>query len=410
MNLENQTVTGNNQVTVNDSLNASLIELKLTPTATLDAPNSSELYIYVDKQPQNNPSEERKQYLFELNDVLRFYNNTADEFKQKLEIINNDIILRSFVERNISYDSETNQNSILETSQIEELESSIITLFEGVNYIYTNYENINIELIYTKDTPLNKMFLTAGIYYNHKLKNDGEFSLDDIYFKDAFTKTEDNLNIEVNNASIDSLTSNNNNFSLDEEGNLIVNTITCNNSTGTGTINEEELYDLIYPIGSIYVSSTNTNPSTFLGGTWTLIDKEFEPATFNGDSLFTKNSTNASGHSSYATRSGHTILLEIGFDSNSNINDDTKLIGTYNLSTLGITRFNNTIDFVGFTDGGNCVVFFSVSTTGDLSTYDVIPDSYVSKGRYIEGYVTVVLTPNYMKDEACNKFYWKRNA
>ena len=101
MNLENQTVTGNNQVTVNDSLNAALMELTIKPTATSVAPNTNELFIYVDKQPQSNPSNERKQYLFDLEDILRIYNSTADEFKQRLEVVNNDIILRSFVERKI---------------------------------------------------------------------------------------------------------------------------------------------------------------------------------------------------------------------------------------------------------------------------------------------------------------------
>ena len=45
------------------------------------------------------------------------------------------------------------------------------------------------------------MFLNNAIYCNHKLKNDGEFSLDDIYFKDAFTKTEDKLKFMLNNKS-----------------------------------------------------------------------------------------------------------------------------------------------------------------------------------------------------------------
>lgn len=410
MNLENQTVTGNNQVTVNDSLNASLMELTIKPTATSVAPNTNELFIYVDKQPQSNPSNERKQYLFDLEDILRIYNSTADEFKQRLEVVNNDIILRSFVERNVSYDETLQQCSILADSEFEELDSFPITLFEGVNYIYTNYSNVDISLIYTKDTLYNKAFLNGSMYYNHKLRNDGEFCLDDIYFKDAFTKTGGDLNLEVNNASVDSLSSNNNAFSLDEQGNLVVNSISFNNANGGSLINDEDVIDLIYPIGSVYISSTNASPSSLFGGTWTLVDKEFTPATFNGNTLFTKNNTNVSAHSFYATRCGHTILLEIGFDTNAQINDTTKSIGNYNLANLGITRFNNSMDLTGFTDGGNCAVFMNISTNGTVSTVDVIPDSYVSTDRYIDGCITAVMTPSFMKDEACNKFYWKRTA
>lgn len=279
MNLENQTVTGNNQVTVNDSLNAALMELTMKPTATSVAPESNELFIYVDKQPQSNPSNERKQYLFDLKDILRIYNSTADEFKQRLEVVNNDIVLKSYVERNISYDETLQQCSILADSEYEELDSFPIILFEGVNYIYTNYSNVDISLIYTKDTLYNKAFLNGSMYFNHKLRNDGEFCLDDIYFKDAFTKTGDDLNIEVNNASVDSLSSNNDTFSLDENGNLIVNSISCNsinsNSGGGGNLDPTAICNLIYPVGSIYISVNTSSPAVLFGGTWERIKDVF---------------------------------------------------------------------------------------------------------------------------------------
>lgn len=283
MNLENQTVTGNNQVTVNDSLNAALMELTIKPTATSVAPNTNELFIYVDKQPQSNPSNKRKQYLFDLEDILRIYNSTADEFKQRLEVVDNDIVLRSFVERKISYDESLEQCSVLADSKFEELESFPITLFEGANYIYTNYSNVDISLIYTKNTLYNKMFLNGSMYFNHKLKNDGEFCLDDIYFKDAFTKTGNDLNIEVNDVSVDSLSSNNNTFSLDEEGNLVVNSITCNsisansgiNSSGSNSLVLSDILNAVYPIGSIYLSMNSTEPSVLFGGTWQRIQDRF---------------------------------------------------------------------------------------------------------------------------------------
>ena len=279
MNLENQTVTGNDQVTMNDSLNAALMELTIKPTATSVAPNSTELYVYVDKQPKNNPSAERKQYLFDLQDILRFYNNVADEFKHYLEVVNNDIVLKSVVERKIAFDSQTSTCSILQLSEIEELESSPITLFEGTNYIYTNYENVDIELIYAKNNLYNKAYLNGSMYYNHKLRNDGEFCLDDIYFKDAFTKTGNNLNLQVNDASIDSLQSNSNAFSLDSSGNLIVNTISCNsidyNNMSGGGLDSTAVCNLIYPVGSIYLSVSNTSPATLFGGTWEQIKDRF---------------------------------------------------------------------------------------------------------------------------------------
>lgn len=278
MNLENQTVTGSNQVTINDSLNAALMELTLKLNATSVAANNNELIIYVDKQPQSNPSDERKEYVFDLDSILRIYNSVSDEFKQKLDVVNNDIVLRSFVERKISYDESLQQCSILADSEFEELESYPIILFKGVNYIYTNYTNMDITLIYTKDTLYNRVFLNGSMYYHHKLRNDGEFCLDDIYFKDAFTKDYDDLNLSLNNASFDSISSNNNSFSLDEQGNLTVNSISCNsiNSVnGNNNLNTSAVCDLIYPVGSIYLSIGSTSPATLFGGSWEKIKDKF---------------------------------------------------------------------------------------------------------------------------------------
>lgn len=35
----------------------------------------------------------------------------------------------------------------------------------------------------------------------------------------------------------------------------------------------QEIFDLIYPIGSIYLSANNTNPGTLFGGTWEAISQ-----------------------------------------------------------------------------------------------------------------------------------------
>ena len=50
------------------------------------------------------------------------------------------------------------------------------------------------------------------------------------YVVNSFTKTNSDVNLEVDNANIECLTSKNNKFSLDENGNLVVNSITCNNA------------------------------------------------------------------------------------------------------------------------------------------------------------------------------------
>ena len=49
--------------------------------------------------------------------------------------------------------------------------------------------------------------------------------------------------------------------------------------TGTGTyaefVNKDALLDSIYPVGSIYMSVNNTDPTTLFGGTWEQIEDTF---------------------------------------------------------------------------------------------------------------------------------------
>lgn len=89
------------------------------------------------------------------------------------------------------------------------------------------------------------------------------------YITGAFTKDGDNTNLEVNNLNVSCVTSKNNKFELDSDGNLTVQSLNAK------SISNETLLNIMYPIGSIYLSVNDTNPSTVFGGQWEQIKDTF---------------------------------------------------------------------------------------------------------------------------------------
>ncbi len=83
------------------------------------------------------------------------------------------------------------------------------------------------------------------------------------------TETQNGFNIEGNELNINCITSKENKFHLDSEGNLIVNSITVKEEDISNNIT----VDSIYPVGSIYMNTTLVDPSIIFGGTWERIAK-----------------------------------------------------------------------------------------------------------------------------------------
>ena len=168
-------------------------------------------------------------------------------------------------------------------------------------------------------------------------------------------------------------------------------------------------------VGDIIITSTNNDPKIDYGGIWELIDKEFLPIyIYSSDTTYlTRN--NISGATIRIRRSGHSISVGISMTVNTEVYDDTIVLGTLKLSAMGM-KSKSGMDWISaWTDGGNNIVMMNVSenTEGNctVSTVDVSSTSKIQPGEAIGfSHTFVAESIDSMDDKACNKFDWKRTA
>lgn len=132
------------------------------------------------------------------------------------------------------------------------------------------------------------------------------------FYNNCFTEIEaGKVNSKFNKTTMKCFDSEDNKFSMDCEGNLVVNSIITRE-----TNNIETNFDVIYPVGSVYISVNDINPSTLFGGTWEQIKGRF----LLGCGLNESNTTsywgncNAGSHNCPLGETGgeakHTLIVE----------------------------------------------------------------------------------------------------
>jgi len=93
-------------------------------------------------------------------------------------------------------------------------------------------------------------------------------------YENYLTTTNEGLDINAHNIETECITSSKNKFSLDNDGNLTVNSINFNNSKNN-ILSFDAIFDKIYPVGAIYISTYNTNPGNLFTGSWEKIEGKF---------------------------------------------------------------------------------------------------------------------------------------
>ena len=173
----------------------------------------------------------------------------------------------------------------------------------------------------------------------------------------------------------------------------------------------QTLLDLLYPIGSVYISNTNTNPSESLGGTWSLIHKRLaykvveDPVTFN--------TTNTQNGDSVAVLNGEVINLRLTFAPKVELNDNTIEIGQLNLDSIGLTgKYGEYASYIN--DGAGGMALLYVSNTGVIQTQEVInktgTGTMAATTSTGQARLTLMFAQTSMVDSFCDEFHWVRTA
>lgn len=186
---------------------------------------------------------------------------------------------------------------------------------------------------------------------------------------------------------------------------------------GMYKINGVNLASVFYPVGSCYTTNTNTNPSTWLGGTWTLVDKRFTPG--NGENGITWNTTNTKTERTFAwIRNDHDLWLRFRWTNNVAFSDTEQAICTIDMTTLGFKSGESGYYqwITGACDGINAALLMNLSWSGSTGTVyiqDAITRAATvptTTGQPAYATMLVKCDLSHMDDSACNQFVWQRTA
>lgn len=180
-----------------------------------------------------------------------------------------------------------------------------------------------------------------------------------------------------------------------------------------------DLVNAMHPVGSVYISSVNENPSDLIGGKWSLVKKEFtdlyKSSEIADDGCPFEPSDIVSECKVYVVRSGQTIRLSLRFKTSEALGEADKVLGTLDWNALGVTDICNS--FTGAfasSDDANAILQITVNySSGVVSFIDSVPKAdggTITAGSEIFFSVTFNVDSSRMIDSHCDKFYWKRTA
>lgn len=216
---------------------------------------------------------------FEYDCIQKKYTEVEfGNYNEKLSNLMNDI--SSSISKSIEHKTDTLKAEV--EKQITESSSGIWDVLNGSSVIYEGNKILIVDRL-PKDTAKNVIMINShGISFS-KNGIDGEF-------KTAWTigNTLDFSKVNIANLKADlieggtlKLGSSANKYGSAEVYDQSDKLIAKLDNTGIKTygdsfkINDKNIFDMIYPVGSIYISVNSVNPSVLFGGTWEQIQDSF---------------------------------------------------------------------------------------------------------------------------------------
>lgn len=180
------------------------------------------------------------------------------------------------------------------------------------------------------------------------------------------------------------------------------------------SINGVEIRELLFPVGSIYTTSTNVNPADRLGGEWSLVSKMLATNYYNQSSgVITINNDKVSALGTTGIRvAGEVLEMYVTLTTAVELTDDLTELFTLDLNSIGLTSFGNK-RVTANSDGGNGIVMIAITSDGVVSSGDIVTktsDATIAANNIIIINHTFTINQSYMIDSFCDKFFWKRTA
>lgn len=169
----------------------------------------------------------------------------------------------------------------------------------------------------------------------------------------------------------------------------------------------------LYPVGSIHITDQNVNPGTALGGTWELIDKRFSNS--SGSSGFSYNNINTENGTFTWVRKAKSITFRLNWANKIPYDDAEDQIGTFNISSFGLSGAPYMQYVFGQSDGFDCVLLLRVNYSDGVGQITVVDTIYkyvqpTHTGASFNLLFDLMFTDSQMSDAACNQFVWRRTA